>query len=69
MCHEGPHELVADSSSDRIDINVPAGQKFERVSHLADARRLNADRLETGRGELHAIVALVELAGDVVDPK
>src|SRR5690242_16075795 len=66
---EGTHELALDLRGDRIDVDALASQKLARVLNVIDAGRLNPDRLEAGRGEFRAIVALIEGAGDAAGPK
>ena len=66
---EGAHELVADLGRDCINIDALACQEFAGVFYVVDARRLNADCLESGRREPLPVVIFVERAGNAADPK
>src|SRR3989449_11511914 len=60
---ERAHELAVDLGRDGIGVDALVGEELARVFRAVDARRLDTDRLETGRGELVAILPLLEGAG------
>src|SRR5438093_13462256 len=65
---ERAHELAVDLGRDGVGVDALVGEELARVFHAVDARRLDTDRLETGRGELVAILPLLEGAGHAADP-
>ena len=67
--HEGAHELAFDLRGDGVDIGPLAGQKRARVLCGVEARRLDADRVESGCGEFRAVVVLIERPGDAAGPE
>src|SRR2546430_3848615 len=62
--NERAHELAVDLRRDNVGVDALVGEELARILHAIDARRLEADRLEAGLGELVAVLALLEGAGD-----
>ena len=67
--HERAHEFALDERRDRVHVDALAGEELARVVDLVDARRLDADRLKSGGGELDVVVVFIERARDAARPR